>query len=151
MNMTRALFIGGAALVALAYVAGYWPQHRRLIQAEAQNQTLSTQLDSARARVRLAEVLGLALRLSDAIAVRNFGEAATLSSAYFDRVREEARIQTPDARRTLDRILQSRDHVTAALARTDPSAGAALSEQHLALRQALGYPTAPQPTSGPTK
>jgi hypothetical protein len=137
---TRRALVGIAVLLIVgAYIAGYWPEHRRLVQANAQNQSLQVRLDSADARMRLGEVLGLLLRLSDAVAARNFGEAATLSSTYFDEVRQEALKQQADAKVALDRILQSRDDVTAALARTDPAVSTSLREQQLDLRKALGY------------
>jgi hypothetical protein len=149
--MKRALLIIVAVLIVGAYVGGYWPQHRRLIQVEAQNRELQAQLESANARIRLGEVLGQALRVSDAISVRNFGEAASLSSAYFDRVRQEALVQPPDAKQALDRILQSRDEVTAALARTDQAVSAPLEGQQLELRKALGYPVAEKIATEPPK
>lgn len=141
MSMKRALFVVVVVLLAVAYVAGYWPEHRRLVDASAQAAALETRLSAAEARVRLGEVLGRLLRLSDAVDARNFGEAAEMSSGYFDLVRQEA-LRTSDAqiRQMLEQLLQGRDAITAALARTDPSASATLREQALKVRAALGYP-----------
>ncbi len=115
-TMKRALFIVVVVLIAGAYTAGYWPEHRRLRDAEAQVRTLQARLNTAEARIRLGEILGRLLHVSDAVAARNYGAAAELSSAYFDRVREEtSRAEQPDVKHALDGILQSRDQVTTAL------------------------------------
>ena len=141
--MKRALFIVVVVLIGVAFLAGFWPQHRRLVEAEERVQMLQQRLTEAEGRIHLGEVLGRLLRLSDAVAARNYGEAATLSSAYFNLVREEAtRAERPEAKQALDQILQTRDQVTTGLARTDPSVSSTLEQQELALRKALGYPTA---------
>ena len=70
-------------VVALVYLAGFWPQHRQLTDAQTESRRLQERLTSAEGRVRLAEVLGQLLRLSDAVTTRNYGEAATLSSSFF--------------------------------------------------------------------
>ncbi len=145
--MKRALFIVVVVLIAGAYVGGYWPEHRRLGEAEAQVRTLQARLNTAADRIRLGEILGRLLRVSDTVAARNYGEAAALSSAYFDRVREEtSRAEQPDVKHALENILESRDEITTALARTEPSVSLVLREQELELRKALGYPVEPTPT-----
>lgn len=140
MAMKQAIAVVVVVLVTAAYVAGYWPEHERRAYAEARGRELQARLDSAEARVRLGEVLGQSLRVSDAVDARNFGDAAALSSAYFDRVRQEAITQPPDVQQALDRILQNRDRVTAALARSDPAVAIELRTEQLEVRRALGYP-----------
>jgi hypothetical protein len=81
------------------------------------------------------------LRLSDAVRAKNYSEAATLSSAYFDAVREEAARANADAAVPLNIILKSRDQVTAAIAGTDAGLDVTLREHEQQLRRALGYPT----------
>lgn len=142
-----ALYIVVVVLVLAAYVGGYWPEDRRRTEAEAQVRALQAQVNAADARVRLGEKLGQVWRVSDTVEARNHGEAAALSSSYFDRVREEtSRAESPDVKQALESILQSRDAVTASLARTDPSVAVSLREQELKLRRALGYPVAATPT-----
>lgn len=139
--MKRALFVLVVLLAGAAYVGGYWPEHRRRTDAEAQASAMQARLTAAESRVRLGEALGQLLRLSDAVAARNYGEAAALSSAYFDRMRDEAaRAERPDVKQSLDQILQGRDAVTTALARSDASVSSTIREHELALRKALGYP-----------
>lgn len=139
--MKRAIPIAIFVVVVIAYVAGYWPQHRRLTDAQTQLQETQNRLAVAEDHIRLGEVLGHFFRLSDAVAAKNFGEAASLSSVFFDSVRLEAsRADKADVRATLQGILTTRDRVTAAIAGTDPSLSTVLKEQERALRLALGYP-----------
>jgi len=65
----------------------FWPQHRRLAESQGQVRSLQERLTSAESRVRLGEILGQLLQLSDAVRAKNFGQAATLSSAFFDPVK----------------------------------------------------------------
>jgi len=86
--MKRALF-NVVVLIAGAYKGGYWPEHRRLRDAEAQERSLQDRLNAAEAHVRLGDILKRSLRVSDAVAAPNNAEADALSSAYFDGVRGE--------------------------------------------------------------
>ena len=139
--MKRAAALVVIVLVAIAYIAGFWPQHRQLTDARGQIQSLRDRLTAAEARLRLADVLGQLLRLSDAVAAKNYGEAATLSSSFFDAVRAEAtRADGPDVRATLQDILKTRDRVTTAIVGTDPALPSVLKEHERTLRRALGYP-----------
>lgn len=138
--MKRLLAIIVVVVVALAYLAGFWPQHRRLIDAQAQIQMLEGRLAAAEGRVRLAEVLGQLLHLSDAVTAKNYGEAATLSSSFFDSVRFEAsRTDQSGVKDALEGILKARDQVTTAIAGTDPTLSASLKEHERTLRRVLGY------------
>ena len=138
--MKRILAIVVVVVVGLAYLAGFWPQHRQLTDAQAESRMLQERLTSAEGRVRLAEVLGQLLRLSDAVTARNYGEAATLSASFFDSVRAEAaRADQPAVKEALETILRTRDQVTTAIAQTDPSVSVSLKEHERTLRRALGY------------
>lgn len=139
--MKRALLIAAVVVVGLAYVAGYWPQHQQLTDARGQLSETQTRLATAEARIRLGEVLGHLLALSDAVAAKNYGQAATLSSSFFDTVRSEAsRTTQPEVTAALQDILNARDRVTTAIAGTDPALTGVLKEQERSLRRALGYP-----------
>lgn len=144
--MKRLLVGGGVLVIALAYLAGFWPERRKLTDARAEIQMLQDRLGASEGRVRLAAVLGELLRLSDAITAKNFGEAATLSSSFFDSVQAElARTDESAVKEALEAVLRSRDAVTTAIAQTDSSLAATLDEHERRLRQALGYPVAPVP------
>ena len=143
-------------LVAGAFVAGYWPQHQGLVQAQAETAEARRQLEEARsaaaaseARARLGRVFGQYLALKDAVVTGNFGEAQGLSTGLFDRVREEAG-QTEDAtvRTALDAVLMRRDAVTAGLARGEGSVSEVLLPVERELRRALGYPVPPLAPAG---
>lgn len=128
-------------IIALAYVAGFWPEHRRLSAARTEIRTLHDRLSSADDRMRASEVLGQLMRLTDAVAARNYGDAATLSSSYFDTVRAEAsRTGHPALKGALENILRTRDRVTTAIAQTDRTLAGTLKDQERTLRRALGYP-----------
>ncbi len=139
--MKRTLTIAALIVIALAYVAGFWPERQRRIEAQTELQAMQARLVAAEARLRLGEVLGQLLRLSDAIDVRNFGEATALSSAFFDSVRSEAaRADRAETQSALQDILTRRDQVTTEIAGTDPSLSVTLKQFEQSLRQALAYP-----------
>ena len=139
--MKRYLAGGIVLAVALAYLAGFWPQQRRLTDAQTQIRDLEGRLTTAEGRVRLAEVLGRLLHLSDAVAAKNYGEAATLSSAFFDSVSAEAsRTDRPDGKEALESISRERDQVTTAIAGMDPLLSASLKDHERTMRRVLGYP-----------
>ncbi len=131
----------GAASIVLVFLAGFWPQHRQLTASQAAATALRAQLDAAEARIRLSEVLGQLLRLSDAVRSKNYGEAASLSSRYFDTVRQEASRAGEETRGVLNGILGSRDQVTTAIAATDAGLELTLRDHERRLRRALGFPT----------
>jgi hypothetical protein len=138
--MTRPVAIVGIVAIAVAYFIGFWPQYRQLTAARTQVETLQASVTAAEARLRLADVLGHLLRLSDAVDARNYGDAAMLASTFFDSVRTEvSRADDPEARATLQRILDTRDRVTTAIAAMDATLPSALKQHERALRQALGF------------
>lgn len=139
--MKRTPVIAAVVAVALAYTVGCWPQYRQRTEVQSQLQDTQTRLSAAEGRLRLADLLGHLLRLSDAVAVKNYGEAATLSSAFFDAVRAEAsRADRSDVTTVLQSVLTTRDPVTTAIAGSDPALPSMLKVQERALRRALGYP-----------
>ncbi len=134
-----------AALVLLAFLAGFWPQHRALVESQAAAASLQAALDATEARIRLGRILGQLLRLSDAVTLKNYGETATLSSAYFDSVRQKvSRSEAMESVAALNSILQSRDRVTTAIASADATlseheqsaAGTGISDNHSVLTRA---------------
>ncbi len=101
--------------------------------------------------MRLGEILGLLLRLDDAVVARNYGEASDQATRYFDRVAAEMNVGSQAGVQTaLQNIHQTRDRVVAALARSEPMVIETLREQEHALRRALGYPVPDRvPTTAP--
>jgi hypothetical protein len=138
-------------LIAGAFVAGYWPQRERLLQAQAEAAEARRQLAEARsvlaaaeAKARLGSLFGQFLALQDAVVADNYGEAQALSSPFFDRVRDEAgKVTDASARTALDAVLMRRDTVTAGLARGESAVREVLVPIERELRRALGYPVPP--------
>lgn len=132
------------ALVAAAYVAGFWPQRERISVLQAENVTLQQRVEAAEARVRAGVLLGELLALKEVVQNMNYGQARALSSPFFEHVRAEAG-RTPDAglRQALESILALRDPVTVALTQGDAAAFGHLRESERRLRLALGYPPPP--------
>ncbi|MBI4265479.1 MAG: hypothetical protein HY657_13995 [Acidobacteria bacterium] len=140
-----------AAVIAGAYLAGYWSERGPRMEAEAQVEALRTDLAAARAQVRVGQLLGRALTLKETAMSQNYGQALDLSSAFFDEVGREAMAATDAALRDdLAGLVAKRDSVTAALAKGDPAIVNTLSEIEVRLRQAVGYPTPTRPAAAGT-
>jgi hypothetical protein len=152
MRMKGLLVIAAAAVVAGAYLAGYWPERRVRIAAQAEVGALETRLATAEARVRVGELLGRALTLKEVVMRQNYGQGLELSSPFFDAVRAEtARPASSGLTDGLNEVLAMRDGVTAALAKADPQVVDTLHGIELRLRRALGYPLPPDPASNPRR
>jgi hypothetical protein len=112
---------------------------------------VQAELARAEARDRRGRLFGRLLALQDAVASGNFGEAQSLSTPFFDGVRDEAAGESDAAVRTsLDAILMRRDTVTAGLARGEGSVREVLVPIERELRRALGYPLPALPSPRPT-
>lgn len=133
-------------LLALAYVAGFWPQRERVSALSGENAALQQRLEAAEARVRAGVLLGELLTFKETVQEMNYGQARGLSSPFFEHVAAEA-ARTPDAglKQALAGILAQRDAMTVALTQGDAASLAHLREAERRLRQALGYPA---PASG---
>lgn len=150
MTKTRAWLLVGIVLIAGAYMAGYWPERQRLQEAEVQVAAIEARAAEAERQVRLAELLGLLLRLSDAVEALNYGDASAQATRYFDRVATEIPLAgQPDVQTALQDIHQTRDRVIAALARAEAPVVGTLRQQEHALRRALGYPVPDEPVMPP--
>lgn len=140
--MSAKRLAGGAILVliAIAFVAGYWPEHQRRIVAEAESASAAARLAALDDRDHLAAILGELLNLTDAVAAMNYGQAQSLSSIFFDAVAAEAaRTHNAGFKTALEAILQRRDAVTGLVVKGDAAAMEPLREAQHQLRQVLGY------------
>ena len=143
---TRIAVLAGIALVAAAFIGGYWPTHQQAVALEARLVSAESELTTARAGLRVSSLLGDLLNLTQLVAQQDFGQAQTMSSRFFDAVRAEATASPdPRLRDALGAVLQQRDAVTASLTRADPSTLVTLTDIQRSLRRALGYPVAPLP------
>jgi hypothetical protein len=134
--MKTFLFVLVLALVAGAYVAGYLPEHRRLVESRLELAAAETQLADAQGRLRLYTLQSRLARMIESVRERNYGDAAKLSTEFFDGVRAETS-QTQDAKvgSDLEAVLAIRDAVTMRLAVGDPSILEALNGAMNRLRQ----------------
>ena len=94
--MRKVLVVLVVLLIAGAFVAGYWPQREKLIEAqaetvEARRQLAETraQLDQAEAKARLGRLFGQFLALEDAVLASDYAGAQALSSSFFNAARGE--------------------------------------------------------------
>ena len=150
MRVKGLLVIAAAAVLAGAYLTGYWPERRVRIASQTEVGALETRLATAEARIRVGEILGRALTLKEVVMRQNYGQGLELSSPFFDAVRvETARPASSELTDGLNEVLAMRDGVTAALAKADPQVVETLHGIELRLRRALGYPLPPDPTSSP--
>jgi hypothetical protein len=120
--MKTSLFFLALALIGAAYVAGYLPEHRRLVESQQELQTTAVQLADAQAHLRLYALHNRLLGVIEVVREKNYGNAARLSSEFFDGARAEAN-QNQDAqvKSSLEAVLAVRDTVTSKLAVGDPS------------------------------
>lgn len=143
MTVKRVLIGAAVVLIVIlgAYLLGYWPERAKRMALEAEVATLRGQLNDAEARVRMARLLGELVNVTEATSALNYGQAQGLASKFFDAARAEAAgTPVPSFKTALERILQNRDQVTAALTRADPAVMEILRNAQLQLRTALGYP-----------
>jgi hypothetical protein len=125
--MKRAGIIIGIILILVAYVFGYWPEHQATLQVRQQLKAVSARLDEAQSRMYLCHLHIHLLAIIRQAEAKNYGNAANLSSSFFDEVREHvAGAKDPQLKSALQSILQQRDAVTSALAKGDPNAIALL-------------------------
>jgi len=120
--MKRAGVIIGIVLILIAYVFGYWPQHKAAQQAQEQLKIVSARLDEAQSQMYLCRLHIHLLAVIRQTEQKNFGTASTLASSFFDEVRDHvAGTKDASVKSALQSILQQRDAVTAALAKGDPA------------------------------
>lgn len=150
MNRGLVWGIGAVAVIAAAYLAGYLPENRQRVAATTEAAALQTRLATAEARVRAGELLGQALTLKEIAIRQDYGQALERSSAFFDAVRgEAATTPEPRLREGLAAVLARRDAVTAALAKTEPTAVELIHDIERLLRGAMGYAMLPEPRREP--
>lgn len=144
--MKYVLFVLAALGLVAAYAAGRWPERERRLVLEGEVAVLQGRLQDAEERVRMDALLAELQNLMEVVGQKNYGEAQTLSSRFFDRTRAESgRTSQAGFKAALDAVLGLRDGVTAALAQADPAVSQRLRLADRRLRDALGY----RPTSAP--
>ena len=119
--MKRAVIITGVVLIGIAYVLGFWPQFQKARESQRQLEQMTAEFTGLQAQLRLYQLQNSLMGVVRQTSQKNYGQASTLSTKFFDEARAEAQRQTDPAVKTaIESILQQRDAVTAALAKGDP-------------------------------
>ena len=136
--MKRFLLVAILILLGAAFVAGYWPEHEKLIAAQDNAAQVQQQLATTQAVARICKLENELLQLMGQTENQNYGEARNLSKTFFDDLRQEAdRDQNASYKQDLENILAGRDAVTAGLARADASTAATLRQYLTQMQQLL--------------
>jgi DNA-binding FadR family transcriptional regulator len=110
-------------IVVLSFVGGYWPQHKKLVEAQENIAQMSAKLSKAESTVHLCQLQGQLVSLIQEAENENYSDASRLSTKFFDALRSELNTTPPsNLKSSLQSALNQRDAVTAALARGDPKA-----------------------------
>jgi hypothetical protein len=135
-------------LMALSFGGGYWLEHEKFEEAQAQVITTAAQLTDAQNTLRFCRLQGQLLTLVDDTGNKNYGDAAVLSTKFFDDLRDDASITAPpNVKSALQSMLGQRDAVTADLAKGDPAVHDLLVQMSAQLRHVLDTASAPAPAS----
>ena len=121
--MTRMQKIATALTVlALAFLLGFVPQYLQKRQAQRE---LAVSIE----KLKLSELRDLAgLMLLESLR-QNYGVARDYSSQYFDKLRETSEgVNNPALKISLQKLLNDRDTVTAALSKVEPASTSQLQE-----------------------
>jgi len=125
-------------LIGVAYVLGYWPEHKQSLAVQMDNAQLKNQLSSAQALGRIARLQNELLLLIEQTESQNYGEAQKLSNMYFDDVRRELdRDKSAAYVPKLEAILARRDAVTAGLARAEAATVTQLRQSLTEMRELI--------------
>lgn len=127
--MKRFGYLAFVIVIALAFVAGYWPQHKKLLQTQGELIDTSASLTKSEAKVRLCLLQSQLVSLFQEAENKNYADASALSTKFFDGVRHEVdSAPSSSLKSALESVLNQRDAVTAALAKADPKASDLLSQ-----------------------
>jgi hypothetical protein len=146
--MRAFLLVLVAVLVVGAYLGGYLPERQSRLAAEAKLKTVQARLADAEAQVRLCAIQNRLLALIDRATEKNYGDALSLSTEFFDAVRKESGT-TPRAnvRAALEDVYRMRDSVTAALTKGEAASTDLLRQAMAKLHEVAGPVAVPVPPS----
>jgi len=121
-------------VLVVVFLAGFVPQYVKVNHLDAE-------LRQARQTCTSAELRDLAGFAYVQANQKNYGIAAGIATRFFNRVREVAS-QTPDAnaKKMYEDLLNSRDKITAELAKGDPGVMGDLQDLFVRTRKATGAP-----------
>lgn len=132
-------------LMALSFGGGFWWEYSRAGSVQTKLNSANTQLARENDTIRLCRLQDELLTLVEDTGNKNYGDAATASTAFFNQLSSEVSQTTQSsAKSAMQSILARRDQVTADLAKADPASHdlfAQMSEAfHHAVQPVLGTP-----------
>jgi hypothetical protein len=132
-------------LMALSFGGGFWWEHGRAESLQRKSNQANAQLAKANDNVRLGGLQDELLTLVEDTANKNYGDAATASTQFFNQLSAEiGQTNQPALKSALQSILAQRDSVTAAIAKADPASHDTFVQMsatlHHALQPVLGNP-----------
>jgi hypothetical protein len=126
-------------LMALSFGGGFWWEHEKMVAVQDKLDVATAQLAVSESAVRLCRLQDQLLTLVQETAEKNYGDAATLSTKFFNALGDEvARATQPNVKSAMQSILAQRDQVTAALAKGDPASHDMFVQMSATFRQVLG-------------
>ncbi len=134
-------------LLLLAFVAGYWPQHKKVVEAQKASVWFDTRTWQLESSLRLYRLQSQLITLVQETEKKNYANAAELSTKFFNTLNSDVPLAaSPDPRASLQTILNQRDAVTATLAKGDPAALDLLKQMLATLSQSIAQADALAPT-----
>jgi hypothetical protein len=125
-------------LMALSFGGGFWWEHGRAESASGKLDSANAQLAKANDDVRLCRLQDDLLTLVEDTANKNYGDAATASTQFFNQLSAEiALTNQPAAKSAMQSILSQRDQVTAQIAKADPTSHDTFVQMSATLHQAI--------------
>jgi hypothetical protein len=112
----------GLILLVIGFIGGFVVQYSSGQQLKRDLKTANEQLAACKTSSQLWQVRDTAALLGLEIARSNYGTASDYSTRFFDEARQLAsQTSDPNLQSTLQDILNSRDRITAGIARQDPA------------------------------
>lgn len=125
-------------LLALAFGGGVWFEHGKVESLRTKLDAANAQLAQANDDARLGRLEDDLLTLVEDTANKNYGEAATASTRFFNRLSAEIGQATqPGVKSAMQSILGQRDQVTAQIAKADPAAHDTFVQMSATLHHAI--------------
>jgi hypothetical protein len=125
-------------LMALSFGGGFWWEHSRAGSVQDKLDSANAQLAKANDDVRLCRLQDELRTLVEDTANKNYGDAATASTQFFNQLSDEiAQTNQPAVKSAMQSILGQRDQVTAAIAKADPASHDTLVQMSATLHHAL--------------
>lgn len=138
-------------LMALSFGGGFWWEYQRTSGVRAQLNSATAELTTAQYNLGLCRLQDQLMSLVEETGNKNYGDAATLSTKFFDNLNDEvSRAADPKVKSAMQSILAQRDQVTAELAKGDPSSHDTFVQMSDAFRQVTSGVVEPA-TNGDTQ